>query len=269
MQNNRFSALALAACVSCFGGGSAHAAANLVLNGSFSQTSLSSSSQIIGGSSVANWNNAAQSNFSGYGYTFLAFPGTADTTGMTNNAGGSTILYGPGGGTGASNYSNNGLTATSPDGGNFIVADGDPAVSGPLTQTVNGLTAGQTYALSFYWATAQMSPVPNSSTTEAWDVSFGSQSQNTQTLTTPYKGFDSWQQTTMYFTASSTSQLLSFLASGTPGGEPPTLLLDGVSLVAAPEPSTWVVLGGAILAFGMVKRQQRRRKAGTADALAS
>jgi hypothetical protein len=269
MNVGRFVALGMASVFCCAGGDPAKAAANLVMNGSFSQTSLTSSGQIIGTSSVNGWNNAAQPNFSGYGYTFLAFPGTVDTTGLANNAGGTAILYGPGGGPGASNYSNNGLPATSPDGGNFIVADGDPSVSGPLTQTVTGLMAGQAYVLSFYWATAQMSPVGNSSTSEAWDVGFGNQSQNTQTLTTPYKGFNTWRQTTMSFTATSTSQLLSFLATGAPSGEPPTLLLDGVSLMAAPEPSSWAVLGGPILALGLGTHQNRRRKARKAGARVS
>jgi hypothetical protein len=50
---------------------------------------------------------------------------------------------------------------------------------------------------------------------------------------------------TMNFTADNTSDLLSFFAVGTPNGEPPFVLLDGVSLNAdTPEPADarWIVV---------------------------
>lgn len=51
---------------------------------------------------------------------------------------------------------------------------------------------------------------------------------------------------------------LSFLAVGTPAGVPPFSLLDGVSMVAVPEPQTWGMLG---LGLGLVGFAARRRKA--------
>ena len=48
-----------------------------------------------------------------------------------------------------------------------------------------------------------------------------------------------WVTQTLYFTATATTQILSFLAVGTPTGEPPFALLGGVSLDAVPEPSSW------------------------------
>jgi hypothetical protein len=46
----------------------------------------------------------------------------------------------------------------------------------------------------------------------------------------------------MTFTPTSTSETLSFLAIGTPGGVPPLALLDGVSLSDIPEPASWALL---------------------------
>jgi hypothetical protein len=65
----------------------------------------------------------------------------------------------------------------------------------------------------------------------------------------------------MTFTASSTSQILSFLAVGTPTGLPPVSLLDGVSLVdstvpAVPEPSSWAMLLAGVGAMGFMLRKR-------------
>ncbi|QXQ08678.1 PEPxxWA-CTERM sorting domain-containing protein [Sphingosinicellaceae bacterium] len=61
----------------------------------------------------------------------------------------------------------------------------------------------------------------------------------------------------MTFTASAVSQVLSFLAVGTPNGAPPISFLDGVSLTAAvPEPATW---GLMLVGFGAVGITARRR----------
>lgn len=92
----------------------------------------------------------------------------------------------------------------------------DPNVNATLSQTINGLTVGDGYLLTFYWATAELDDVNTGPTTEQLDVSLGSQSQATQTLSTMTQGFDPWREVTMYFSATSTSETLSFLAAGTP-----------------------------------------------------
>jgi hypothetical protein len=66
------------------------------------------------------------------------------------------------------------------------------------------------------------------------------------------------------FTANSTSELLSFLAVGTPSGNlPPFALLDGVSLTAVPEPSNWAMMlaGFGGLGFAAVRRRRKMRLA--------
>ncbi len=227
----------------------ARAAANLVMNGDFEQTTLTSSGQFQA-SNVTGWSTS--------GYNFIYFPGTADVGGAnTVQYGCCTKLWGPNDG------SANGLPATSPTGGNFVGADGAFSV-GAITQTVTGLTIGADYFLSFYWAAGQQQGYTGA-TTESWNVSFGSSSYNTATVTTPSMGFSPWRVETTTFQATATSQVLSFLAAGTPGGQPPFSLLDGVSLTV-PEPATWVALLAALTAFQAVASAGAPRRSRTRGA---
>lgn len=223
----------------------AHAAPNLVQNGDFEQTTLTSSGQMTA-SNVTGWTTSSytmlflpQATVISNGVTSANPSGTtADTTGATVSGGGNLKLWGPNDG------STNGLTE-SPTGGNFIAADGDPSFNGPISQTVNGLTVGDSYNLTFAWAAAQQYGF-NGATTEAWTVSLGSNTVSTSVVNNANHGFVSWMQASFFFKATSTSEVLSFLAAGTPAGSPPFSLLDGVSLVAAPEPATWTVLLAAL-----------------------
>ena len=161
-------------------------------------------------------------------------------------------LWGPG------NGANNGLPASSPTGGNYIGADGAFGV-GAISQTINGLIAGHKYDVSFWWAGAQQYGF-NGANTEQWQVSFGNESQSTGVLSNADHGFTGWRQETFTFTATNSSQVLSFLAHGTPEGVPPFSLLDGVSLEAqgaVPEPASWALM---ILGFGASGVAMRRRK---------
>jgi Protein of unknown function (DUF642) len=229
-------ALLLAAAIS------AQAGTNLVTNGDFESTT-NGNGQLGFNTDVTGWTNGPS------GYNFVFAPGTADSSGA-NGQFGNVTLWGP------ANGSNNGLT-TSPTGGNFIAADGAFQVA-PISQTINGLTAGNSYTVSFYWAGAQQSGFTGQ-TTEQWQVSFGNQEQSTIVLTNASHGFTGWQQQSFTFTADGSSDLLSFLAVGTPAGVPPFSLLDGVTLEATqlPEPATWTVLIsgliGGVGAFRMRK----------------
>jgi hypothetical protein len=142
----------------------------------------------------------------------------------------------------------------SPDGGSFVAVDGDPTVQGAISQQVGGLVIGKNYTLTFDWAAAQLLN-RQGAYTEQFEVTFGGQSQFTQILSEPSQGFSGWQQVSMNFTATSTSQLLTFLSIGTPEGEPPMALLDGVSL-SVPEPASWAMM---ILGFGAIGFAMRRR----------
>jgi hypothetical protein len=250
------------------------AGTNLVQNGDFSTLLNGSSdgSQISpseGTQELANWtisDRSASPGTPGLGFIFTSGEGDSQSASSTG-----VYLYGP------ANGNSNGLTASSgatttggysgQNGGNYIALDADSTVSGTLSQSISGLTVGSSYALTFEWATAQLDTQTPTATTESLTVSLGSQTQSTATLSTAAKGFDAWTQATMFFTATSTTETLSFLAVGSPAGDPPTVLLDAVSLTAAPEPSTWgIMLAGmaGLAGFTAIRRRSRGNPATTA-----
>jgi len=240
MKNSFIGNLAAALCGAVVVGVCQQAAAQeLIVNGNFTETNYIASrpGSMPGGQLnqyviAYGWSNNIYSG-STHGYNFLYVTGTADTTGAYGVAG-TVKLWG----------SNNGglstLTAP-PGGGNFIAADG-VYQQASIQQTVTGLTPGQEYILSFEWAAAQQSGFTGN-TTEKWTVSLGNQSYTTATYSNPSHSFSGWMNQSYTFTASSGSEVLSFLAGGTPSGEPPFSLLANVSMEAAtpsatPEPTT-------------------------------
>jgi hypothetical protein len=62
---------------------------------------------------------------------------------------------------------------------------------------------------------------------------------------------------TFTFTATSSSEVLSFFAQGTPNGDPPTALLDGVSLAYIPEPDSWALIIVGVAGLGAAARSRR------------
>ncbi|MGZ3272306.1 MAG: PEPxxWA-CTERM sorting domain-containing protein [Caulobacteraceae bacterium] len=228
-------------------GSVANAATNVVVNGSFENTSYSASSQFggtgsffaYGGQGVTNWtgNSGLNEWFKG---------GTQSTVGAAN-------FWGD-----PLNYFNNSVVA-SPDGGSFVALDGDSTVRGGISQQITGLEVGKTYTLTFDWAAAQLLN-RTGPTTEQLQVTFGSQTQLTDVLSIASQGFSGWKGVTMLFTATNATQTLSFLSIGTPDGLPPVALLDGVSLTV-PEPATWAMM---IMGFGTLGLMMRRRRMVTA-----
>lgn len=230
----------------------AQASISYVLNGSF-ETTTAGTGQLTFNTIATDWVN--DSDGQGHdGYNFLFEPGTADTTGAVG-ADGALKLWGPGDG------STNGLPATSPGGGNYIAADGAFEI-GAITQQISGLVINDSYTLGFWWAGAQQSGFTGVNT-EGWDVSLGDLTQDTTILSNVTEGFTGWRYQTFTFIADNTNPLLSFLAVGTPAGEPPFSLLDGVSLnLNTPEPATSALIGlgllGVPLAARLLKRSRRR-----------
>lgn len=228
---------------------------NYVTNGDFELTT-NGTGQLTFNTVALGWVN--NTDGAGHdGYNFLFAPGTADTTGATGAAG-NLKLWGPNDG------SANGLPAASPSGGNYIAADGVYQI-GTIQQQINGLVIGQTYVLGFYWAGAQQSGF-SGVTTEQWQVSLGDLTQSTAVVTDPNHGFTGWQYQTFSFVADNVNPILSFLAIGTPAGEPPFSLLDGVSLVgpsqqgAVPEPATYALIGLGLIALPLARRLRKTRK---------
>ena len=221
-------------------------AVDLISNGGFEMNS--GVGQLVG-TSVTNWSSS-----SGFPYNFL-IDGNADSTGFTASTGGTPSqlhLSGP-----LSTPSSNNGFGTSPDGGYFFGAQVGFQV-GSLSQTVGGLTAGNSYELNFYWAEANLTG-NSASTTSAWSISFGSDTANTVGTLVASNGFNGWLTYTQTFTATSASQTLSFSPTGSGTGG--FALLDGVSLhevtIPVPEPSTYAL---AAIATGVMAALARRRK---------
>jgi hypothetical protein len=226
---------------------SAHATPVTVQNGSFENLLVPNTPGEIGSNNggqipqVTGWNTD--------GFNFVFTPSSADTIGAVGNQYGDLQLWGPG------NGSNNGITASSPDGGNYIGLDG-AFEQGALTQMVSGLTPGQKYAVSFWFAGAQQAGFDGINT-EQFEVSLGNENAFTPILINSNHGFTGWQSQTLTFTASTSSELLSFLAIGTPNGVPPFSLLDGVSISAVgqtPEPSSPVLMLTGLAGVGSLMR---------------
>lgn len=134
------------------------AGVNLVTNGSFETNG--GNGQLGYNTSATGWSVPAP----GGSYTFIFAPGTADGPGADGQFG-NLQLWGPG------NGSANGLTATSPNGGYYIAQD-LAFQQGAISQTINGLTPGQKYDVSFWWAAAQQYTF-DLATFDQWQVTLG------------------------------------------------------------------------------------------------
>jgi hypothetical protein len=242
----------------------ASAATNLVQNGSFALLTTQASAEF---GTVNNGYTPAQqiSGWTTSGYNFVFLPNTADTSGAIGQynttatvASPGLRLWGPNDG-GASTGT---TLAASPTGGNYIAADGGFEVSA-ITQTVTGLEVGQKYNLSFAWAGAQQYSFTGD-TTDFWTVSLGTTSvsnpaQTTPTVSLPSHGFTAWMDQSMTFVATSSSELLSFLATGTPSGQPPFALLANVSLTKVPEPASVIMLLSGLVGLCALARRRGAR----------
>jgi hypothetical protein len=224
---------------------------NLLTNGSFEQYTMPAGR--ISASGLTGWTNNNY-NANTLGYNFLYLPNTADTTAPLP-------LWG---------IHNGGLNTitSSPDGGNFVGMDG-AYEQGALSQTLSGLTVGTDYYVSFWFAGAQQHGF-NGETTEQFAVALLGNSnvlapnatcktagvQCTGILTDPSHGFTGWYSSGFTFTATAATDTLSFLALGTPNGEPPFSLLDGVVL-QIPEPASLVAAIGVGAVFAARLRRRR------------
>jgi hypothetical protein len=230
---------------------------DLVTNGDFAGTlnGQLGFNRTVTGWTVPDWPSS---------YFFLWNPGsgtsgtTADTTGaqgfFTNPSTNPVHLWGPGDG------SMNSLTL-SPDGGAFIGST--PGFhNGPISQTLTGLTPGVPVSVSFDYAGAQQFGF-SGPTDEGWAVSLGAQTHDTPSLSISSHGFSGWKTASFTFTPTSSSEVLSFLATGTKANPDPQAfaLLDGVKGDPVPELSTWAMMALGFAGLGYVGFRSNRRKA--------
>ncbi len=175
---------------------------------------------------------------------------------------------------------------------NFVEADGNPDFESGFNYTVTGLTAGDTYTLSFYQAASQQGPNSGAfygATTEQWIVSLGTSGLTdcpgclgsgnssysnpdstasiavTPLMHTPSEGLTDWNYVSVNLTADASTDLLSFLAWGDNGNTanlPPIVFLTGVNsppgLSKIPEPASISLLGGVALTFVIGLKRRRR-----------
>lgn len=237
--------------VNALGLGMAHA--NLITNGDFEQTSNGGNKQLAASAALAagttnrttllGWTS---SNGNDGGYNFVLDGATATSTASVLRLRGT----------------DNGYTA-SPTGGNIFASD--PAYyPGTLSQTLSGLSIGASYLLTFDFGLAQQSGFSGANSNDFWQVSFGNAVQTTTPLSIADGGFSGWKSAAMTFTATRTSEVLSFLAKGSAPGAPPFMLLDNVSMNASasvPEPSTLSMLLGGFAVAGVLAYRRRNRQA--------
>jgi len=229
------------------GTGAANAATNLVTNGNFETTTNGTNKQLAKATTTAadRTTLAGWTSYNGNdgGYNFVL---AADTVKTSKSA-----IWLKSDVTGYSN----GFTAANH--GNFFASDA-LYWPGSLSQTISGLTKDAYYTLTFDYALAQQVGFNGANSNNYWHVLFGDSSYNSTALSIADGGFSGWGTVSTTFKASSTSQVLSFLAQTSSPGAPPFLLLDNVTLAAAvPEPTTWAMMLGG---FGLVGFLARRRQ---------
>ena len=227
---------------------------NLVSNGGFEQTSSGANKMTYLQTTPTGWSLAAidQNNVQwGIAGTY-SFVMTSPTATVNAPIGGAFSMVA---GTG------------SPDGGNLFAATSQVGSSGrqQLSQTISGLTAGNEYTLSFYEGLGQRTGYTGA-TSGFWDVTFGSETYTSPTVNNPSGGFTGWTQRSTTFTASSASQLLMFVFTGSSLSSFPVGALDGVWLgepSPAPVPEIDPASFGSALALvvgalGILERRARK-----------
>jgi len=218
--------------------GSTAQASQFVVNGDFTQLS-NGVGQVNNNTTVTGWTDSAN----GYNFIFSqadqASPGQYGGVTLWDQANGGTSTW-------------NGLAAGP---GNFAALDG-AFQNAALTQTITGLTVGNTYDLSFAYAFSQQNGF-DGDTIQNLTVSLGAISSTSPDYNLPSHNFSGWGGFNALITATSTSEVLSFLAYGNKP-VPPFALVSNVSLTSVPEPATWAMM---LIGLGGLGALARRRRA--------
>ena len=150
-------------------------------------------------------------------------------------------------------YTSPGQKVASADGSGWIIQmDGDSRFRSNMSQTLTGLTQGQEYIVGFYQAGGYVNdPSYNGPNSNQFQVTFGSTAKTGALMNMAFgEVVEPWSYQQLTFTASSASQLLSFVNVGGPTGQPPIALLSGVSVQAVPWETDTLPLVGSTVLFG-------------------
>lgn len=251
-MKNILSIAALAAIVSTGAVGGANAGVNLVQDGSFA----TSTTHMYYG--VAN--NKYWSDIGYYGATLRGWV--------------SDPLPGPPFFTNGNTLSFAGLTAPT----KFVYMDAEPGQQVyAITQTISGLKAGNKYSLAFLsnyftennsagdsaaWVANLGGSIEFASPNGTYSSFKGGDTESTlpTNIPTGAGGYNvpngtGWFAQNLTLTASSSSEALTFIATGT--GFPPFAAITDISLTAVPEPSTWLMMLAGIFGLGFMARRRR------------
>ena len=215
-------------------GGTANAQTNLVQNGNFAVTGGTTSFQFgtfdgyTPAETLADWSST------GYNFVFLPTSTSANSAYGTGNL----TLYS------STTTPSNSFNNASPTGGNFIAADADYGTE-PIHANHQRPDAGRDIC-----RVIRLGGRPANRLHRRDDRTMAGQSgqqrgdhaEHQDRRPTRATGFTGWMDQTFDFVATSSSEVLSFLANGTPAGVPPFALLANVSMTQVPEPGSLMVL---------------------------
>lgn len=126
---------------------------------------------------------------------------------------------------------------------------------GTISQTLNGLTSGQSYKVSFDLAG---NPDGGQGTKQLTVAAVGSQNYFFTVTGSDSKTSMGWALESFVFTAAGPTALLSFASDvSSPYGP----ALDNVSISETPLPATWIMLLGGLLGFGGLAWRRRGMRA--------
>jgi hypothetical protein len=249
----RYSVLALAVAAGITASPAFAGVTNLITNGDF--TDLTNGlGQITDGENVT----------SAVGWTTTGYNMVMNQAGTSVNTqyGGFTLWDHANGG--VSDWS--GLTKSGV--GNFLAMDADYDTA-RVSQTVSGLTVGDTYDLTFNYGFAQQRELDgsgfNGATTQNLEVFVGDANAPAWTSATENLAnhdFSGWSSETLTFTATASSEVVSFLAAGSPQVPPFTLVSDVSLIESAPELSTWAMMALGFAGLGYAGFRSARRRQG-------
>jgi hypothetical protein len=250
-------AVSLAAALLCAAGSAPAAASalNLVTDGTFQATSLSSP----GGAICQQSGSTCTSNLTDWSGTCSLLGCGVGSTPSSLLFGGPTNVYFTAWNSGTPHPGLAGTLVDPPTGGNVVGIDGGTDFTSTISQTIAGLKVGDSYVLSFQQAAAQQIYL-SGATTEQWQVTFGSKTDTSTLMNNASQGVVGWNAQSMFFIATSTSEVLSFLALGTPSNEPPVVLLADVALMEIPEPTDFALLATGVAGLVMLRRRQAARR---------